>query len=56
MYMFYLANRIIEFERGAELLPAIHQRLAETRRRGAWGGPPPVGNREEIAQLVYESL
>jgi sulfatase maturation enzyme AslB (radical SAM superfamily) len=56
MYMFYLANRIIDFEHGAEMLPAIHQRLADWRRRGAWGLAAAPANPEEIAQLVYESL
>lgn len=56
MYMFYLSNRIIDFERCAELLEPAHKRLAELRRRHEEAGAQPIPSPEEIEALVYEAI
>jgi MoaA/NifB/PqqE/SkfB family radical SAM enzyme len=40
MYLFYLANRIVDFERGIELLPEIHARTRHLRERPVEWRPP----------------
>jgi hypothetical protein len=47
MYLFYLANRIVDFDRGIELLPEIHARTSYLRQEppaAAWRPPflPPL--------------
>jgi hypothetical protein len=55
-YMFYLTNRIIDFERNVKMVPEIHERLAYWRRQDEMAGQVPLAAQVRMEELVLEAL
>ncbi|HEX8132454.1 MAG TPA: hypothetical protein VF880_03355, partial [Actinomycetes bacterium] len=56
VFMFYLTNRIVDFERNVKLVPEIHDRLAYWRRQDEMPDRAPVAAQARLEDLVYEAL
>jgi hypothetical protein len=56
VFMFYLTNRIIDFERNVKLVPEIHERLAYWRRLDEMSSGAPLAAQTRTEDLLYEAL
>lgn len=57
MYLFYLGNRIVDFEQGVGLLPEIHARAGHVRVPTAWRSTSPASaSQASLGDLVDEVL
>jgi hypothetical protein len=56
VFMFYLTNRIVDFEHNVKLVPEIHERLAFWRRRDEQTAGVPLAAQARAEDLLYEAL
>jgi hypothetical protein len=50
MYLFYLINRIVDFESGMRLLPQIHERVGLLSEKDDDGQPRPL---DDVVQSSF---
>ena len=55
MYLFYLSNRIVDFESGVKLMPEIHNRLSYLREQDRVA-PPAESQRAALEYILLEAL
>lgn len=56
MFVFYLSNRVVDFDSGVRLVPEIHRRLSYLREPEPAAAAVPLPEPGVISELVIESL